>query len=192
VVDAVNALNPGEPKLGISDIKSGIFSPADTPTAMKNGSISAAIVLSPFWRQLEGESCCVFAAPYPPEPLGFWIAGPTLIKERPDVGQAFVRAMLRTIRDNFQGNWTANASLLSQLAKVLKTPESALSSMPATNFGPGDPTAELKFWNNGVAAKVQDEYFQRGKDLGQPILSYQKPIPDKDVYYKNFIEALVK
>jgi ABC-type nitrate/sulfonate/bicarbonate transport system substrate-binding protein len=190
-LDAINKANPSGPRLGFADFKISVFPPADMPQALKNGSIEAAIVNQPYAKQLANDPCCTFVANQALT-LGYWVAGPSLIKDRPEVGAAFVRAVLRAIRDHLQGNWTSDTALIGSLAKALTQPTSAILGAPATNFGPGDPAGELAFWDDGVLAPTQQEYFDKTKLLGTTFLKYSKPLTNDDIYDKSFITDLTK
>lgn len=188
--DHINESQEGDGDITATDMTCEPFSVPDTHTALQNGSIEVALVLSPFWQQLENNDCCLFVSPFGEPPTGALFFGPNLLTDAPEVGQAFIRAISRTIRDNFQGDWTANTELVANLAAELEIPPEAITSVPPTNFGTGIPADELAWMPSMILERTQEDFFAKEEVMGIELLSYDEPLTYDQVYAPRFLEEL--
>jgi NitT/TauT family transport system substrate-binding protein len=90
----------------------------DIIPALKNKAIDCGILLDPLWTQLANDPAYFQAATQTPgEPLGVMAFGKNLLKDKPEVGQAFMRAYIRTINTYFNGNYHQDAKVMAEIQK---------------------------------------------------------------------------
>lgn len=189
--DYINNSQDGDGDIAATDMMCEPFSVPDTHIALQNGAIEVALVLSPFWQELDASDCCLFASPFGEPPTGALFFGPNLLNDHPEVGQAFIRAISRTIRDHFQGEWSANEELVTQLAAELEIPVESITAVPPTNFGTGIPADELAWLPASILERTQEDFFAKEEALGIELLSYDEPLTYEQVYATQYLEALV-
>lgn len=107
--------------LGISDVKIKTLPNPDIITALENGAVFGGVVTQPLNIPLEKNKAAVkFAAQARP---GFastaMVFGPSLLKDKPDVGKAFIAAMVAAYRDHLQGDYVNDSTRGPALAKAL-------------------------------------------------------------------------
>ena len=90
----------------------------DILTALKNKSIDCGILLDPIWVQVKDDPAFFQAATQTPgEPLGIMAYGKSLLKDKPEVGEAFMRAYIRTINTYYAGNYHQDAAVMADIQK---------------------------------------------------------------------------
>lgn len=90
----------------------------DIPTALKNKGIDCGILLDPIWIDFKNDPAFVLAASQTPgEPLGQMSFGKNLLQDKRDVGEAFVRAYIRTINTYFDGDYHKNTQVMAEIQK---------------------------------------------------------------------------
>ena len=80
---------------------------------------------------------------------GAMMFGPELLNERPDVGQAFVRAMARTVAEHLQGDYKQDPAIVEQIAEVLEIDTDTVTSTPSVLYNekqefPTEPVTRLQ------------------------------------------------
>ncbi|MES9536378.1 hypothetical protein [Actinomadura sp. NPDC000600] len=106
--------------------------PADTVTALENGGVDAAWMVDPVWKQVDGKPGIQFLGGQPlGEPLGGLIYGPGMLRENPDAGVAFVRALIRIVNTYFVGDYKKSAVFVEELASSLNLKPESLTAVPA-------------------------------------------------------------
>jgi NitT/TauT family transport system substrate-binding protein len=164
--------------LSISDIDFKTFSAPDVISALENGAVSGAWLLTPAWQQVDGQPGFQFVAGQPPgEPLGGIAFGSDLLDDRPEVGEAFLRAYIRTINTYFAGDYKSDPAFVAQISERTSVPVESL-----------DATAELVFdWEirDGTSARMQEVWHQTGA------LKYGGVIAEDEVVDRRIYEAVV-
>ncbi|WP_433467064.1 ABC transporter substrate-binding protein [Spirillospora sp. CA-128828] len=113
----------------------GLGGPADVVTALDNGGVKAAWVVDPLWKQLDGKPGMAFLGGQPHgEPLGGMIYGPSMLRENPDAGVAFVRALIRIYNTYFAGDYKKDPALIKQLSSVLGLKPEILNAVPSSQW----------------------------------------------------------
>ena len=94
-----------------------------------------------------------------------WALGPVRDKQ-PAVAEAFVRAVIRTVRTYLQGNYLANPDTVNALSRALDVPTDVLAKSRPVVFRP-----DQRFRTGGGLAELQGYWSDAGG-----VLSYDKPI----------------
>ena len=96
----------------------------DIVNALKNKAIDCGILLDPVWLQVSSDPNYFQAATQTPgEPLGLVAFGKSLLQDKPEVGQAFTRAVMRTINTYFAGDYHSDPKVMAEIAKVTNQPD---------------------------------------------------------------------
>jgi NitT/TauT family transport system substrate-binding protein len=102
----------------------------DILTALKNKSIDCGILLDPIWVQVKDDPAFFQAATQTPgEPLGIMAFGKSLLKDKPEVGEAFMRAYIRTINTYYAGNYHADESVMADIQKFTGQSAEAMNAL---------------------------------------------------------------
>ena len=172
-------LKEQDPTFTLADLKFERIAAADMSTAVTGGAVDGGVMISPSWEPLVDDGCCVNVGYSPPFGSSFYAFGPTLLDQRPVVGQAFVRALARTQQTYLQGNFHADPQKAAETAEVLQSTVERVQREPAPTFSTDWPMP------TEMAAISQDYLFQVGG-----ILSYEKPLTADQIYDMRFIDNL--
>lgn len=152
---------------------------ADLATALELGSIDAAWLNSPAHLPFESQGTATLVAQYDEGEVATGIAfGPRLLRQDPEIGQAFIRAMIRTIHTHLGEDYKSNPAVVSALAKSLEIPESQVAG-----------ANELKFsyeFDPALHTRAQQLWLSFGD-----ILSYNRPLDPGDYIDSRFSESIV-
>ncbi|MEN2740646.1 ABC transporter substrate-binding protein [Microbacterium sp. X-17] len=122
-------LNPGDVTLQVFNDKASMVQ------ALNAGSVDGAIIGPPFTSALT-PGVAFWAEPAYPDDIQ--IAGyygtSILTGTKSDVGEAFFRAILRTVNTYLTGDYHKNADTVATLAKVLDSTPQIITSTPAITF----------------------------------------------------------
>jgi NitT/TauT family transport system substrate-binding protein len=118
---------------------------ADMPAALDAGAVDAAWVNAPVTTLLEETGRYARVGGYEDGEYGAgYLFGPNLLRDRPEVGQAFVRALARTAKEQLSGDYKQDQGVVEALATALEsTPEDVVST-PALTFGAELPTDAIQ------------------------------------------------
>ena len=120
--------------LTIKDVEFKQMGAADILAALENGAIPAGILNDPIWLNANPDKV-QFAVGQPvTDTGGGWVYGPNLLKDKRDVGMAFMRAIARTTRLYLQGDYMNNKTVSDALVAELETPIEVLKKTPAPLF----------------------------------------------------------
>ena len=164
--------------LTLNDVSWRQMSAGDIVMALENGSVNVALLLDPTWLKVD-QTKVALAFPWPGDITGGYFYGPNLLTKNRAVGEAFMRAMVRTQRTYLQGDYGNNPRVVTALAKELElTEEQVRASSASIRFPPDFPM------RTDFAEMVQNTY------LSTPgILTYTKPLPDEQVMDRSFLRA---
>lgn len=157
--------------LTLDDITPSPLQGPDANLALETGALDAAVVFDPLWQGLEQNGVAGLAVPLYAKGAVFEGTSPTgwffssVRDDDPDAVKAFLRALGRTTRDHFQGDYHANAQTRAQLAKVLGVPETYFTSTPSLIADPKLPV------DTEVVGTMQDTWLAIG------LVNYDKPLP---------------
>jgi NitT/TauT family transport system substrate-binding protein len=152
---------------------------SDMVTALENDAVDCGILLDPLWVELQDNPDYVLAATQTPgEPLGGLFFGPSLLEERPEVGVAFLRAIIRTINTYFAGDYHRNEETVQAIADAIGQPPESVTRTPSL----------LMDWEirEGTTDRVQELFI----DLGV-ITEFDTPVPEaKIVDRRPYLQAV--
>jgi NitT/TauT family transport system substrate-binding protein len=147
--------------------------------ALKNKAIDCAVLLDPYWIQVKDDPAFFQAATQTPgEPLGMYAMGKSLLVDHPEVGQAFVRAVLRTIDTYFNGDYHGNPTVMAEIGKATGQDVSKLTTLPSLTMD----------WE--IRAGTTDRLQQLFIDLGV-ITDYKTPVAESKVVDRSFYLKVV-
>lgn len=168
-----------EEELTLEDLRWESVDAPSTTTALENGAVDLAMVLDPFWLQLEGNDDFEFIAPAiaPGQNVGGVHAGPKLL-EREDVARGLVRAYIRTVNTYFTDeNWQDNEELVQALSERLNMSVDDYTSIPGQVYNWDIPI--------GAATDLQELYLETGT------LATSEPISEDEFVDRSFIYEAV-
>jgi NitT/TauT family transport system substrate-binding protein len=164
--------------LTLKDVTWKAMRPADALVALENGAVNFALLLDPVWGKADPAKI-EYAFDYSNDVNGGYFFGPNLLSKKRAVGEAFVRALVRTQRQYLQGNYGENAKVRAALAKDLDEPEDSVRSSASGLTFSADMAVRAD-----MAELIQQTY------LSTPgILTYTTPIPDDKVIDRSFLRA---
>lgn len=165
--------------LTLRDVSWKSMAMADIVIGLENGAVNVALLLDPAWHKADPGKVA-FAFPFPPGiVLGGYLFGPNLLEKRRAVGEAFVRALARTVRTHLQGNYGADPRVVAALAREMQLSEAQVRTSAQSMQFPVDMAI-----HKDLAALLQKSY------LSTPaILTYDKPLPDAQVIDRTFLRA---
>jgi len=166
--------------LSIGDIEFVKLGGSDLVLALENGSLDAAWLTDPLWTEAVGNPDLAHAFNDSGLGLTGYLFGDRLLSQDREVGEAFVRAMVRTSQLYLQGDYHANDDVAPALAKALDVPLDVMRGAPSNKF---DPNLSLK---PELAELAQKTYL-----VTPDVLSYDRPRPADEVFDAGFLEAVV-
>jgi len=165
--------------LSLKDMSFETVDVADSVTALRNGSVDAAMLLDPFWVPLKDDPNYTFLAPSvrPGSDSGGIYFGPSILKRR-DVGVAFARAYIRTVNTYLAGDYKSDPALLVKQSAGLGVPGDKLDDTPSYVFNWDVP--------KGASDEIQQLYLGIGKTV-----TYREVIPESKVVDRSFVAEAV-
>lgn len=147
-------------------------------TALQNKATDCALLLDPYWTTAASSPEFVLVATQSPgEPFGGYFYGKKLLIDRPEIGVAFARALIRTINTYFNGDYHKNAVTMAEIAKAVPNYNVAINSAyPSLIFD-----WEIR---GGTTTRIQKLF----KSLG--VIDYD-PLPDSAIVDRSFYERAV-
>jgi NitT/TauT family transport system substrate-binding protein len=153
---------------------------ADTITALRNAAVDCGVLLDPTWLELVDDPDYYLAAVFATtEPIGGIVYGKTLLEDRPDVGVAFARAIIRTINTYYAGDYHADPAVMAEIARVTNQPDpAALTAVPSL----------VMDWEirRDTATRIQAIFIEIGV-----ITDFTTPIPEDRVVDRSFTDRAV-
>ncbi len=158
-----------------------LTSPPDVLTALQNGAVKAAWLYSPTFREVANDPNYKFLVGQPNDAsLGSILYGSTLLNDKPVVGQAFMRAVARTVNEHLQGNYFADPAVLAAASEQTGIPPERLRSNPMPVF---NPNLTIK---PGLMPELEEAYRLQGT------VTFPNPLPEDSVVDRRFIENALK
>ena len=152
---------------------------ADIPTALANGAVDCGLLLDPLWLQVKSNPEYFLAATQAPvESFAMYAFGRRLLEDRPDIGEAFARAYVRTVNTHFHGDYHQDREVMAAIAKA--------TAQPIENFAGLD---SLKFdWElrEGTTTRVQQLFIELGI-----ITDVRDPVPESKLVDRSFYRKAV-
>jgi NitT/TauT family transport system substrate-binding protein len=123
--------------LSLNDVEIVNLAFPDQVQAFKQGAIDAAIPPAPFTEQIRNDGTAdYFGGPFSPGASSVGIIyGPSLLKDRPDVGKRLMAALVKASR-SIQGDAIKSDENLAIFSKYTRIPAETLKSMDPYDFAP--------------------------------------------------------
>lgn len=157
---------------------------ANLLTALHQGAVDLALLLSPLpdTPGIGDYAALAFSigADDPGTDFAGWALGPVRDKQ-PAVAEAFVRAVVRTVRTYLQGNYLANPETVSALSRALDVPADVLSKSRPVVFRP-----DQRFRTGPGLAELQGYWADAGG-----LLSYDKALDGSRVVDVSLVDHAV-
>lgn len=150
----------------------------DLATALDLGAVDAAWLNSPAHVPFVESGTAQLVASYEGDVSGTAFAfGPRLLGQEPEVGQAFIRALMRTILEQLGPGYKDNPNTVQLLAERLGISQEQLTSLPELIFG--------TTYNSELAVEAQLLWLELGG-----ILSYESPLLEDSFVDNRFINSI--
>jgi NitT/TauT family transport system substrate-binding protein len=167
-----------EAGLSLSDMEFQTLPAGDIVTAFRNGQVDAVWLLDPLWTQLVDDPNAVHVAGQPPgEPLGGLIYGPNLLRDEPEVGEAFMRAYVRTINTYLADDYKSDPEFTEYLGGLLDLDPALLESTPSL----------IMDWEirEGSTDRFQEVYIENDA------VRFTDPLAEDELVDRSFYESAV-
>jgi NitT/TauT family transport system substrate-binding protein len=147
-------------------------------TALELGSVDAAWLNSPAHLTFEEQGSASLVAQYSQKEVATGFAfGPKLLRNNPEIGQAFIRAMIRTIQTHLGAGYKSNPQIVTALANFLKISGSQISGGDELDF-----SFEL---DSTLQTNAQQIWINYGD-----ILSYTEPLTPEEYIDLRFARSI--
>ena len=162
------------PDFDITTVEVQQIPSSDIVTALQNGAVDCGILLDPLWLQVADDPAYVLmATQVPGEPVGQISFGKNLLEDHPEVGEAFVRAYLRTINTYYDGDYHSNADVMNEIAAQTGQDVAKMTQVPSLVF-------DWEF-REGTTDAIQQFFI----DVGV-ITQFSEPVPEDQVIDRSF------
>lgn len=151
---------------------------SESATALVNGAADCAILIDPQWIDFATPEYVLMATQTPGEPLGVTMFGKNLLRDSPAVGDAFTRAVVRTINTYLTGDYHSDPKVMEALSVAINQPVSLIKRTPSLLFD-----WELR---SETPRRMQELLI----DLGV-ITGYEHPVPEDRVIDRSFTDHAV-
>jgi NitT/TauT family transport system substrate-binding protein len=155
-----------------------VNTPADAAALLENGSASISLGLTPYWSTIEESGCCTFLVPTTVS--GSFLVNTDFIEERPEVAQAFFRAVMRTNRTYLQGNYHEDEEVVAALAEATGVPVETLREQPPLGF-----SEDLAIEIEAVLPDFQEQFRTFG------LLSYDEDLDVEQMINTEPVDAIL-
>lgn len=153
--------------IDIRDVKEAKMNTPDMLLAIESGAIQGGLFLDPYWQTLEESGEARLVVPAPSVSTGGYIAGP-IRHQKPEVLDAFIRALARTTATYLQGDYHADDRVVNALSGMIRATPEQIKATPSLVFPPSlrvDPE---------VAEKLQSFLI----DIGALLIDTPLPIDE--------------
>jgi NitT/TauT family transport system substrate-binding protein len=167
-----------EQSLSLSDVEFQQLPIGDLATALDLGAVDAAWLNSPAHVPFLESGNARLVASYEGDVAGTAYAfGPRLLVDEQKVGQAFVRALMRTIKNHLEPGYKSHPPTVAALAQKLGISEEQVSGSPELRFGSN--------YDANLAIAAQKLWIELGG-----ILSFESPLPADSFIDNLFINSI--
>ncbi|CAB4777384.1 unannotated protein [freshwater metagenome] len=168
------------PDFNIKKVDIQTVASTDIIAALKNKAIDCGILLDPLWTQVKDDPAFFQAATQTPgEPLGQMSFGKNLLVDKPEVGQAFLRAYIRTVNTYFAGNYHQDDKVMAEIQKwtgATAENQAVLKGLDSLTFD----------WEvrSGTTTRIQQLFIDLGVITTFTTPVVESKIVDRSVYEK--------
>jgi NitT/TauT family transport system substrate-binding protein len=176
-----NKLRADGLEVSFGDIKFQNLTVPDSVAAIERGALDIAYASAPYNLRLADKDCCSYVEGAVPQTTNVYTwFGSKLRTEDPEVGQAFTRAMARTVKEKLQGDYRKDDAVMNALGTATNTPVGTLKELEPSVF---DPNFDLTTRN----LQVYQGYY---RELGA--VQYEGDLDNSKVFDDRFIGVLTK
>jgi NitT/TauT family transport system substrate-binding protein len=148
----------------LSDVTFEQVALADMQAALEAGAVDAAWVNAPVTTVLDATGQYAKVEGYEDGEYGVgYFLGPNLRTDHPEVGQAFVRALARTVRDHLSGDYKSDDAVVAALAETMESTPEAVRKTPSMTFAAELPTDAIQ--------AAQEDWLEIGD-----LLDFERPM----------------
>jgi len=166
--------------MSITDVELERIAGADTITALEQGVVDAAWLGAPYFLEAEERGLGEWVFGYEPGMQGTAIFfGERLLNDEREVGEQFVAATARTVRDHLQGDYKSDPEVVEALTTALGVDEETLTRTAPLEFHPN-------MYMPTEAPELQQRYTLEYPDL----LLYSEPLPEDQLFDLGLLEGL--
>jgi NitT/TauT family transport system substrate-binding protein len=151
----------------------------DIAIALEAGSIGAGYVLSPQWITIQESGCCTLVTPLPALAASTYTMSADFIENEPEVAQAIMRAIARTVDTYLQGDYHADDEVMAVMAEQFGVPVEGIRQTPSLVF---DPDLGLDF---DVLEELQEVW------IANDVVEYDEPLPLDRLTDRSVVEAVI-
>jgi len=164
--------------LDLKDFTLSLLAGGDLVVAIEQGSVDLGFLADPAWVPLEESGAARLVIPAYPEPLGGYLVN-GIEEEDPAVVKAFLRTMLRMIRDHLQGDYKQNPAVAEAIALELDMPVETLTRTPSA------------VWDEAmtISPRPIDEMQAIWESVGNILDG--PPIPSSQVVDMSYVQAVL-
>jgi NitT/TauT family transport system substrate-binding protein len=148
---------------------------SEMTTALKNGAIDCATLIDPMWIDFATPEYVLMATQLPGEPLGSVLFGKSLLRDTPAVGDAFARAVIRTINTYLAGDYHQNPEVMALIAVAINQPVKLLERTSSLTMD-----WEIR---QDTTTRMQQEFI----DL-DVITAFEEPVSEEHLVDRSFYE----
>ena len=148
---------------------------SEMATGLKNGAIDCAVLIDPVWIDFATPEYVLMATQLPGEPLGAVLFGKSLLRDTPAVGDAFARAVIRTINTHLSGDYHQDPSVMAAIATAINQPVALLARTSSLTMD-----WEIR---QDTTTRMQQAFI----DL-DVITAYENPVPEEKLVDRSFYE----
>lgn len=168
------------PKFNPKNIEYFAIPAASILDALDKGVVDCGILLDPVWTKVSSNPAYVQVATQTPgEPLGLYVYGSRMLKDRTDIGDAFMRAFIRTVNTYYGGDYHQDDVTMAEIAKFVANYDIAANK----KFDSLTMDWEIR---NETTTRVQELFI----DIGV-ITDYTTPVPESAIVDRSFYERAV-
>jgi NitT/TauT family transport system substrate-binding protein len=169
-----------EAGLTLDDLTYRQMGTTDILAALEQGGLDMGWLSTPFWGQVADNPGLRYVQGFPDAQNGTaMLMGPSM-SERPEVAEAFFRALLGVSEDHLAGDYLGDPEVVAALSSALDTPEEDLIVDAPNVFDAG--------MRMDGAADFNERMQQTFIDIGG-LLDYDEPLPDDAVIDESFLDA---
>lgn len=167
-----------EADLEVDSVEIQQLPPADVLQALQQGAVEAAWLLDPLWMELPDDEFVLMATQPAGEPLGGLFFGSSLLGgDDRTVGDAVVRAVVRTVNTYLAGDYQTDDVVVDALAETTDLTAESITTTPSLT------------WDWEIRSGTTDRMQEIFMDLDS--LAFDEQIPEDELVDRSFYLAAV-
>jgi NitT/TauT family transport system substrate-binding protein len=168
-----------EQDVALSDLELLPLGGNDIAIALEQGSIGAGYVLSPAWITIRDSGCCTLVTPLPALAASTYTMSADFIEDQPEVADAIMRAITRTVRTYLQDDYHADDEVMTAMSEAFGVPVEGMRQTPPLEFDP-DLGLDVE-----VLERIQTMW------IDNDVLEFDEPLPLDRLTDRSVVERVV-